>query len=167
MRMSLYSHSSAGCKFLTHCRNIWWSMTSLGWVRFYPELNPISNWRKWWRAPPTTLPNTAMKEKSPSHIMKLLPKPRTQIMARPPTRDKRSQFSHWIRSRPWSRQSSSPRFGSLLTSYSTPSRTNHRLGVRYRSNITPHSPRVEKYCSFYESKGHKTIHCKNIWRYLE
>ena len=34
-------------------------------------------------------------------------------------------------------------------------------------HYNPKLPRVEEYCSFHDSKGYKTIHCKNLRRYLE
>jgi len=70
-KMSPLSHSSENYESLTHCTKIWWSTSPIG-VRSYTGPNHTFSWRKRWKAPPTSLSSTAVKEKNWSALRRLL-----------------------------------------------------------------------------------------------
>ena len=98
--------------------------------------------------------------------MKPLPMSTIRTGGNQPTRDKLSRSSHQVRSEPTSRQSNSLRSGPPSMKSSTPSRTNHGSDVRDPSSMTLAS-RSRKVLLLPLRKGHKTIHCQSLRKYLE
>jgi len=135
-------------------------------VRFYPELSPSSSWRKRWRAPPTTPPNTATTEKSQSYSMKWL-----------------SESGTWIGGNPtYERQALSVISPSLLQTFKPTEHRSVRLPINEVFNAIkdqlwdrrsrpiryyPTLSKIDEYCSYHDNKGHKTVHCWNLWKYLK
>ena len=126
---------------------------SPGWVKSYLEPNPKSSWRKLWRVLSTTPSNVAMTGRRWTCSTKLHPRSATRIGGNPPSRSRRSWFSHRIHSEPSKRNNTLPRRGSSSTRSSMPLRTNCESDVRDRSNKTLHSSEQKNIVPFTTAMG--------------
>jgi len=141
-------------------------MMSLGWTRFCPEHSQKSSWRRQWKAMPTSFSNATMTERSRSCSTKLQPMPATRIGGNMLTKDRRFPSSHRIHSKPLRWKSTSLHWDShqwSLQCHQDWSWVKRPKTIRYNPTFF----RAKEYCSYHDSNGHQTVHCRSLWKYLE
>ena len=127
---------------------------------------PYSSWRKRWRALPTSFSNATMTERSWSHNMKLQSMSLIWIGGNPPTKDMHFRSFHRIHS--------SLQDGRALHSAETPHQRSLQCyqgpsvcKVPKPIQYNPTLPGAKEYCSYHNSKGHQTVHCRSLQKYLD